>query len=98
MSTDLLELQRSLIDRIDRSAGGNPFHSLEQVRLLRERGIIGLNSATGLLFMIQPEPVGSDLPESVLASIEVRWQYLRERKPELALSALGVCPDRGSAS
>ena len=85
VSEDLMELQQDLIERIDRTAGGNPFHTLEQVQLLRTRRILGQNDETGLLYMIQPEPARSVLPESVFASIHLRWQYLNERTPDLAL-------------
>lgn len=81
----LLELQRELVDRINRSAGGNPFHSLEQVRLLRERRIVERNPTTGLFYIVQPETEGSLLPDSVFAAIELRWRYLKARAPELAL-------------
>lgn len=82
---DLISLQDELIERIHRAAGSNPFHSLEQVRLLKETGVVGQNLHTGLLYMIRPEPPGSVLPESVFEAIRLRWQYLRDRNPRLAL-------------
>jgi hypothetical protein len=85
VSDDLLELQRELTEQIDRSAGGNPFHSLEQVQLLKERRVLGQNSETGLLYLIQPAPSGSLLPDSVFEAIQLRWRYLKARTPELAL-------------
>lgn len=86
---DLVQLQEELATRICQTAGGNPFHTLEQVRLLKELGVIGQNPKTGLLYMIRPEPPGSVLPESVFDSIRVRWRYMRERAPELALLVWG---------
>lgn len=85
VNAELLELQAELVERIHRSAGGNPFHSLEQVQLLKESGIIGQNPETGLLYLIKPTPSGTLLPDSVFESIRLRWRYLRERAPELAL-------------
>lgn len=85
VNDDLLELQRQLIDQIDRSAGGNPFHSLEQVQLLKERRVLGQNPDTGLLYLIQPAPNGSLLPDSVFEAIQLRWRYLAVRAPPLAL-------------
>lgn len=85
VSDDLLGLQRELIERVDRSAGGNPFHSLAQVQLLRERGVLGRNPETGLHYLIKPEPIAGVLPDSVFASIRLRWQYIKERRPDLAL-------------
>ena len=82
---ELLPLQRDLIEQIDESAGGNPFHTLEHIGILRDRRILGRNRKTGLLYLIRPEPSGSFLPDSVFAAIELRWRYLRERSPEMAL-------------
>jgi hypothetical protein len=96
VAKELLELQDLLIERIHRTAGGNPFHTLAQVQLLKERRVIGQNPETGLLYMIQPEPLRAVLPDSVFESIRVRWQYLRTRAPDLALLvwAVGLLEDR----
>jgi hypothetical protein len=86
---DMVQLQEELATRICQTAGGNPFHTLEQVRLLKEQGVIGQNPKTGLLYMIRPEPAGSVLPESVFEAIRMRWRYMRKRAPELALLVWG---------
>jgi hypothetical protein len=93
---DLLQLQRELVEQIDKTAGGNPFHSLEQIQLLKERGVIGQNLQSGLLYPIRPDPSGLALPSSVFASIQLRWRYMKERMPELALLvwALALLEDR----
>jgi tetratricopeptide (TPR) repeat protein len=85
VSDDLLELQHQLVERIFRTAGGNPFHSLEQVQLLKESGVLGQNPRTGLLYLIQPEWGQATLPDSIFDSIQLRWRYLKEQTPELAL-------------
>jgi hypothetical protein len=84
VDTSLLTLQTSLTEQIHRSAGGNPFHTLEQIKLLRERRVLAQNPETGLLYMIQPPRDEPMLPETVFESIKLRWQYLKSRKPELA--------------
>lgn len=89
-SDDLLELQHRLIERINRTAGGNPFHSLEQVQLLKERRVLGQNPDTGFLYLIQPEAGQSLLPDSVFEAIRLRWQYLKTRAPGLALLVWGA--------
>jgi hypothetical protein len=96
VAADLLDLQGRLIRRINRTAGGNPFHTIEQVQLLKELGVLGQNPATGLLYMIRLGPVGALLPDSVFESIRLRWQYLRDRAPGLALLlwATAVLEDR----
>jgi hypothetical protein len=81
----LPELQAQLVEEIDRSAGGNPFHSLEQVRFFKDHSVIGQNPATGLLYLIRPPSVSSPLPDTVFDAIRRRWDYLYERKPDLAL-------------
>lgn len=89
LSDDLLQLQEELVLRICQSAGGNPFHTLEQVRLLKVRGVIGQNPKTGLMYMIRPASADSVLPDSVFEAIRLRWQYMRERSPDLALLVWG---------
>ncbi len=85
ISDDLLPAQDDLIDRVERVAGGNPFHTLAQVQLLRSRGVLGRNRETGLHYLIRPEPDQTDLPESVFEAIRLRWNDIREREPSLAL-------------
>jgi hypothetical protein len=84
-----LGLQAELIRAISDTAGANPFHALEQVRLLKETGEIGQNPKTGLLYMIGPPRTGVALPDSVFAAIGLRWHYIRERAPGLALLVWG---------
>jgi hypothetical protein len=93
---ELLRLQGELVERIDRTAGGNPFHSLEQIQLLKEQGVVGQNLQTGLLYPIRPDLSGLVLPNSVFESIQLRWRYMKERMPELALLvwALALLEDR----
>jgi|GEM_PF-2613989 len=86
---DLLDLQRELAERVHEVAGSNPFHTLEEVRLLKERGVVGQNLHTGLLYMIRADPLAAALPESVFAAIRRRWEYMRTRAPELALLVWG---------
>jgi hypothetical protein len=86
---DLIGLQEDLVMRICQAAGGNPFHTLEQVRLLRDLGVIGRNPRTGLLFIVRPAPPGSTLPDSVFAAIQTRWRYMCDRTPEMALLIWG---------
>ena len=85
INPDMLEMQRHLVQRIHRVAGGNPFHSLEQLQFLKERRIIGQNPITGFLYLIQPAPSDTQLPDSVFEAIRLRWMYMKSRTPELAL-------------
>ncbi|MGE5281790.1 MAG: AAA family ATPase [Chloroflexota bacterium] len=96
VSANLLELQKSLIAQIDQSAGSNPFHSLEQIRLLKDAGVIAQNPETGFLYLIGSQPSNLSLPDTVFATVRGRWEYMRERAPELALLvwALALLEDR----
>jgi hypothetical protein len=86
---DLLDLQSEVAQSVHRAAGGNPFHTLEQVRLLRELGVVRQNPRTGLLYLVRAAPPAAALPESVFAAIRQRWQYIRSRAPDLALLIWG---------
>lgn len=96
VSSDLLGLQEALVEQIDQAAGGNPFHSLEQVRLLKEAGIVARNPETGFLYLVRPQPSDFRPSDDVFASIRGRWDYMRERSLELALLiwALALLEDR----
>lgn len=87
---ELLRLQEELVDRIFRAAGGNPFHSLEQVRFLKESGVLGQNERTGFLYLIKSDIGTERPPRPISAVIKLRWEYLRERRPELALLIWGA--------
>lgn len=89
ISDHLLALQDEVIERVNRAAGGNPFYSLAQVQLLRERGVLGRNPDTGLHYLIRPEPEHTILPDSVSEAIRLRWQDARARDPKLALLLWG---------
>ena len=82
---ELLRPQEELVDRIFRAAGGNPFHSLEQIKFLKESGVLGQNERTGFLYLIKPDIGTEQPPRPISAVIKMRWEYLRERRPELAL-------------
>lgn len=86
----LLEVQSEVVDEVVRTAGSNPFHTLAQVQLLKESGVLGQNRQTGLLHLVRPEPLSAELPASVFESIRLRWEYLRRRAPDLALLLWGV--------
>jgi hypothetical protein len=80
----LLPLQEEVMDLIDAAAGGNPFHTLEQARLLKDLKLLGRNPLTGLLYLIRADFTTLALPDTVFESIELRWQYIKSRAPELA--------------
>jgi tetratricopeptide (TPR) repeat protein len=96
VNLDMLGMQRDLVQRIHRTAGGNPFHSLEQLQFLKERRIVGQNPITGFLYLIQPASSDTQLPDSVFEAIRMRWTYMKSQTPELALLiwAAGLLDDR----
>ena len=81
----LFPQQEELIQRILRSVGGNPFHSLEQAQLLRQHGVIARNQKTGLFYLVRAGDNEQTLPHTVLDSITARWRYLREHDADLGL-------------
>ena len=96
INLDMLEIQGHLVKRIHRVAGGNPFHSLEQLQFLKEQRIVGQNPVTGFIYLIQPAPGDTQLPDSVFEAIRLRWMHMKSRTPELALLiwAAGLIEDR----
>ena len=81
----LLALQRDLIKRVHKVAGGNPLHMLEQVKLLQQHGILAQNPRTGFIYMVKPEFGHIPLPPTVFETIEARWRYYSETKRSLAM-------------
>jgi hypothetical protein len=95
-NAELLRLQQELVERIFRSAGGNPFHTLEQVRAFKQSGVLGQNPRTGLLYLIRPQLEPEEPPDTIFKVIHLRWRYLRDRSPQLALLiwSAGLIEDR----
>src|ERR1700676_307771 len=91
----LLGLQDHLIDTIHQVAGGNPFHMLEQVKLLQQHGILAQNPNTGLIYMMRPDFGQIALPRTVFDTIEARWRYyaLSDRSLAVLLWATALVDD-----
>jgi tetratricopeptide (TPR) repeat protein len=81
----LMDLQTSLAKQIDKAAGGNPFHILEQLRLLQQRGSVAQNRATGLMYVVRADAAAEVIPDTISEAIAARWRYLRTHRPELGL-------------
>ena len=94
--TELIPHQQTLINEILRYAKGNPFHMVEQIKLLRYKSIIGLNKRTGLLFLQRKLSEIYQAPENVATLIEQRFRYVSSKSPETAilLRALALIKDR----
>jgi hypothetical protein len=88
--SDLIELQQVLIDDINRRSGGNPFHTTTTLQHLLDMHVLGQNPKTGFLYMIRPLPTGLVLPDEVFDSIQLRWEYLKEKEHNLAILHRGV--------
>jgi hypothetical protein len=85
MPLPMIELHAEISDRINNVAGGNPFHILEQVKFLKQKGILAQNYNTGLLYIIRPQEEVVGLPVTVFTAIEARWRYLETKSPRIAL-------------
>ncbi|HEX2207695.1 MAG TPA: AAA family ATPase [Longimicrobium sp.] len=92
----LIPLQDELIDEIRRCGEGNPFHLIEQLKLLRYRNVVACNRRTGLLYLAGPLQGRYEVPRSVRELIGLRLDYLRRRHPDAAvlLAACGLVRDR----
>lgn len=84
-SDAFIELQPDLIRRVDEAAGGNPFHTLEHVKILQQHGVLAQNPRTGFVYMLKPDFQYVRLPETVFNAIEARWRYYAEHNKPLAL-------------
>ncbi|MCP4603489.1 MAG: AAA family ATPase [Proteobacteria bacterium] len=97
--TPLLNLNATLAENINAVAGGNPFYILEQVRYLRQRGIIAQNHDTGLHYAVRPEEALPELPPNVFEAIRARWTYLESTSPRIVqvIGAVALLSERISA-
>ena len=79
------KLEKELVESIVRSAGGNPFHSVEQAKFLVQSGALAQSPQSGLLRVVKLEPGSLTLPPKVFDVIQLRWRFLQKRNPGLAL-------------
>lgn len=93
---DLIPLQDELIEEIRRCGEGNPFHLIEQLKLLRHQGVVACNRRTGLLYLAGPLHGKYEVPRNVSELIRLRLDYLRRRHPGagVLLAACGLVRDR----
>ncbi|HEY0310946.1 MAG TPA: AAA family ATPase [Allosphingosinicella sp.] len=90
------EAQEELIVTLCRTSGGNPFHILEHLRLLKQSGLIGLSPVTGLAYLTQPVVGQIEFSTDVIETIRARWIYLASHAREAALlvAAAAMFEDR----
>lgn len=93
---ELIPHQKVLIEAISRYGQGNPFHMLEQIKLLRQEGLIGRNARTGLIYLSGFLKSSYQVPTSVYELIALRLKFIRKVSPELGLliQAVGLIKDR----
>jgi hypothetical protein len=92
----LATMQAELMERIGETSGSNPFHLLEQLRLLRQEGIVASNPKTGLLYLSRPSFGAWTMPETALEAVRARWRYLQAENRALAdlVAAAALVEDR----
>jgi len=93
---ELIPHQEELIRSILQFGEGNPFHMIEQIKLLRHYGIIKQNTRTGLLFLSQAVPSSLQVPRNVRDLVRKRFAYLQARYPAVAVlvRAVALVSDR----
>ena len=91
----LINIQKEVAREIARISGSNPFHLLEHIKYLQQRGVLGQNPRTGLIYL---KKITQDLhlPESVYACIQARWEYIFTHTKEVAVLiwATGLVDDQ----
>jgi len=92
----LAAMQEELMERLGEASGSNPFHLLEQLRLLRQEGIVAANPSTGLLYLSRPSVGSWTMPETALEAVRARWRYLQSENRALAdlVAAAALVEDR----
>jgi hypothetical protein len=88
--------QDALAREVLRAARGNPQHMIEQLNLLRLKGIVARNERTGLLYLVR-QPQGEYAPPpSVLQLLQTRLDYFEVASPEVTrlIQAVGLVEDR----
>jgi tetratricopeptide (TPR) repeat protein len=92
----LIPHQQILIKEIARYGAGNPFHMVEQIKLLRHEGAVTRNQRTGLIHLIVRPKANYQVPTSVRELVSLRLAFLKDTLPQLALliKAVGLVKDR----
>ncbi len=92
----LIPHQQILIKEIARYGAGNPFHMVEQIKLLRHEGVVTRNQRTGLIHLSVRPKANYRVPTSVRELISLRLAFLNDTRPQLALliKAVGLVKDR----
>lgn len=96
---ELIPQQELLIGEIARYGQGNPFHMVEQIKLLRQAGLLARNQRTGLIFLTGPPLSSYQVPTSVYDLISLRLKFIEDSSPELGLliKSVGLIKDRLNA-
>jgi tetratricopeptide (TPR) repeat protein/type II secretory pathway predicted ATPase ExeA len=96
---ELIPHQEVLIEEIARYGQGNPFHMVEQIKLLKQEGLLARNQRTGLIFLNGTPKASYQVPTSVFELISLRLKFIEESEPELWLliKSIGLIKDRISA-
>jgi tetratricopeptide (TPR) repeat protein len=92
----LIPHQEALIGEVARYGQGNPFHMIEQIKLLRQEGVVARNQRTGLIYLTARPKSSYRAPASVHELISLRLKFIEDSSPELGLliKAVGLIKDR----
>jgi len=96
VANEFIPHQKVLIAEIDRYGRGNPFHMIEQIKLLRSHGVVQRNARTGLVYLAERPAAKYDAPTSVHDLIMLRLQFIETSAPDVAtlIKAVGLIKDR----
>lgn len=95
VSRALIPHQERLAAEIERYARGNPFHMIEQIKLLRQDNVVRRNERTGLVYLAARPARKYAVPENVYDLIALRFQFIESATPEIAalVKAVGLIKD-----
>jgi hypothetical protein len=96
VDSKLILFQSNLIGHIMQYSKGNPFHMLEQIKMLIGQKIIQINERTGLLFLAKAIRKQYDSPIDVKRLIRDRLKYLGKKNEQIVsfIRALAIIKDR----
>lgn len=95
VSRALIPHQARLVAEIERYGRGNPFHMIEQIKLLRHHEVVQLNPRTGLVYLAARPERKYAVPENVHELIVLRLQFIESVTPNIAtlIKAVGLIKD-----
>jgi len=75
-------LHQQLIEHVRRHGSGNPMHLVEQIKWLKDLGVVDY-APNGLLYLRRSPPAGLEIPPATEDLIQCRIEFFRTHQPDL---------------